>query len=126
MSQVAKNNEDYNMISSRYGADIATLTKLRFDEIHRLVVDELDENNAQNTESTLPENLTSLFLSKVTKLLEKDKELSNMFVEDAEIRLWAVTYFLAKPFAKYKEKSAANVLEKIAKDLDDYAKKFLE
>lgn len=100
MSQVASNNEVYNMISSRYGADIATLTKLRFDEIHRLVVDELDENNAQNIEPTLPKNLTSLFLSRVTKLLENDKELSNMFAEDAELRLWVVTYFLAKQVTK--------------------------
>lgn len=92
--QIAKNEKFYNIVSTRYGADVAILIKLRFAEIHRLVVDELAKDKSLNTKLVTTQRAISLFLVKLKKLLKKDRELHNMFVEDAELRAWSAMLFL--------------------------------
>ena len=91
-----KEQEYYNMLSARYGADVAMLTQLRFVEMHRLTVDELYKGKEHNARSGSLQKLTSLFLDRLAKLLKKDCSLTNMFAEDEDVRFWAVIWLLVK------------------------------
>ena len=83
-----KECEYYKNVKSRYGADIAILIKLRFAEIHRAVFDGLDNRENKKTELVPLQELTSLFLEKLVRMLKKDRSLINIFVEDADIKYW--------------------------------------
>ena len=81
------------LVSARYGADVAILIKLRFAEIQRIVIDELAKDESQNAKLATTQRAISLFLLKLKNLLKKDRELNNMFAEDAELREWSACYF---------------------------------
>ena len=92
-TETAKIEKYYNIVSARYGADVAILIKLRFAEIQRIVIDELAKDESENTKLVTTQRAISLFLLKLKNLLKKDRELNNMFAEDAELREWSACYF---------------------------------
>ena len=55
---------------------------------------ELAKDKSLNTKLVTTQRAISLFLVKLKKLLKKDRELSNMFAEDAELRTWSAMLFL--------------------------------
>lgn len=91
--KTAKIEKYYDIVSARYGADVAILIKLRFAEIQRIVIDELAKEESENTKLVTTQKSISLFLLKLKNLLKKDRELNNMFAEDAELRAWSACYF---------------------------------
>lgn len=92
-TETAKIEKYYDIVSARYGADVAILIKLRFAEIQRIVIDELAKDESENTKLVTTQKAISLFLLKLKNLLKKDRELNNMFAEDAELREWSTCYF---------------------------------
>ena len=92
-TETAKIEKYHNIISARYGADVAILIKLRFAEIQRIVIDELAKDESENTKLVTTQRAISLFLLKLKNLLKKDRELNNMFAEDTELREWSTCYF---------------------------------
>ena len=91
--ETAKIEKYHDIVSARYGADVAILIKLRFAEIQRIVIDELAKEESENTKLATTQRAISLFLLKLKNLLKKDRELNNMFAEDAELREWSTCYF---------------------------------
>lgn len=58
------------------------------------MIDELAKDKSQNTKLVTTQRAISLFLIKLKNLLKKDRELHNMFAEDAELRAWSAMLFL--------------------------------
>ena len=81
----------YGIVAARYGADVAMLTKLRFNEMHRAVSEALEDRKQHNTVegAALPKDIVvATFLEQLAAVLKNDYLLGNMLAKDADVRAW--------------------------------------
>jgi hypothetical protein len=86
--------EYYQIVSSKYGADIAMLSQLRFAEIHRVVSDEIANAKDERSELVPFNKLVSLFLDRLAQILRRDDSWNSIFIEDENVRHWISAWFL--------------------------------
>ena len=90
----AKEQEYFKIVSTRYGADIAMLSQLRFTEIHRVVSDEIANENDKRSEPVPFNKIVSLFLDRLAQILRRDDSWNSIFIEDENVRHWILAWFL--------------------------------